>query len=580
MFKVYNSTKCINLNYHRLKRITSNLEYVFYCYFVIKSLINLILQCSYAFLEQRYRQTAEPAFKEIILTRMVDVLDVMIQVGQYFRGSHTVGILYYSILVSAGFVYSVMKKVFNNRVFNYIEEEGFVLSIMHPSLEYYNIERLLTSYINQLRESNINFTRKIHFRMKNRIDFNYLQNIHEDDHNEDYSIRHRILEQIGSDYSMQWSTMNNNPNSNIVFFHDLNEQLEHLSRLNSDKTNIWPVNRTKEFVNEVKQYWIVSYKMIFILGYPMAHIWAGYMIYSSYKSLLESSLSEKYRNFTFSDRLNAAELHIWFFYARELYLHPVLLTLACIKDQTKFLSSLILKARKICSQIRQIESMERDELSQTTFDKMSQVRRDLDEKMVELYIDHLLFCDHAKLSAKLVANVIGEIMSFMLLVTLPVIIYYREIPNDQMPLFVIMTVGMFISLNFVLFFCAHFQSSCGQISRVAWVIVALIEHYNLRKCIRSIRRRSNNPTKGIDYYKDDQGFSKQSPNIDLEYYSGCLVTPHTVSLWRNLAKHSHIINDGFACRLLNIFKIDYVGIIKLNHWFVSLILFIATYYHH
>lgn len=175
------------------------------------------------------------------------------------------------------------------------------------------------------------------------------------------------------------------------------------------------------------------------------------------------------------------------------------------------------------------------------------------------------------MSAKLVENVIGELMTFMLLVTLPVVVFYQDIPSNQVPLFYLMAIGMFLCLNFVLCFCAKSHALCARISKVAWLIVASIERYNIRGYHRSIQKSTQ--------YKDDFG-RRDRGDIDLDYYSNNLVTPHTVSLWRNSAKYNYEISDGFACRLLNKFKMDFVGSIRLNHWFASLMLLIATYYHH
>lgn len=130
--------------------------------------------------------------------------------------------------------------------------------------------------------------------------------------------------------------------------------------------------------------------MIFIIGYHLAHSWVAYMISMSYNSLMMASLNEKYRNFTYSDRISAAELHIWFYFARELFLAPFLLTIACIKDQMKLMSSLKSKATQIYLKIQQIESMDDNEIntSNNNFDgtTMNRFGRELDERAMKLYI--------------------------------------------------------------------------------------------------------------------------------------------------------------------------------------------------
>lgn len=186
---------------------------------------------------------------------MSQVLDIMMVLGQYFRGLTTIGIFYHSITFFFGIIYIIMKRVFKDELFNYVAEKGFVLSLKHPALENHNIERQLTSYIRQVRESNVSLTRKIYIRMNNRSDHDHREDIGKHTYSEHF-MRHRIFETINLNHSTNKFNRNDDDDSKskIKFIQDLTEQLKHLSRLDADKTNIWPANRTTPVSNEIKQY--------------------------------------------------------------------------------------------------------------------------------------------------------------------------------------------------------------------------------------------------------------------------------------------------------------------------------------
>lgn len=593
--------------------LTDNVYIVFSCYYVTKTLINLTLQCAYVVLEQEYNQTVDIESRLKTKNKMTYILDLMIISGQFLRGSNTSGIYYYSINFFTGIVYIVMKKAFRNNFFCYDKERGFVLSLTNPSSEYSKIERKVIYYIYRSRESNKNYTRII-FNNQSISNNSYTcKNVLNDAQNfntkNDNFMRYSVFERkelnfrkkqtITTTTSRSLTILNDNNHQNInnqnddkellsqnKFLSGLTEQLKHLSRLIADKRKIWPINRNIQSSNEIKQYFVKLYQTVLYTDYVMAHTWAGYLIHYCHISLINGNLDEKYRKFTFSDRLAAAELHMWFTFAAELFLTPVLLTITCIKDQMKFINLLKSRAREIFKGIERIEDLE-DNFKfieqQQQQREINELRNDLNEKTMELYINHLLFCEDAKMSAKLATNVINEVITFMILATIPVSFFYQEIPADQKALFFTLSIGLFIAINVVLCTCAQSLALCAKISRVAWLIIALIERYNLRKYYKSIGIKDDGFGQNKrDYhnFKKTTNQNNNQSNVDFEYYSNCLVNPHTILLWRNLAKYNHVINDGFACRLFNTFKIDFAGILRLNHWAVSLMLFVATYYHH
>lgn len=598
------------LSRNSLYFLVDNLPIIFGCYYIPKTLINLILQCTYAVLEQEYNHTMDIESKLRIKNKMTNTLDLMMMFGQFLRGSNTSGIYYYSINFCTGIVYIVMKQGFKNKIFTYDKARGFVLSLINPRTEYSNIERKVMYYIYRSRESNKNYTRIIFNQSVSNNSYIYNNNNNLNDTQNTLNIRNNnfmrysVFERRELNFRKKQITTTTTSKSMIAikadhnhknqhvdndkelllqnkFLNGLTEQLKHLSRLIVDRRKTWPINRTVQSSIEIKQYFVLLYQTVLYADYPLAHIWAGYLIHSYYKCLINGNLDEKYREFTFSDRLAAAELHIWFNFAAELFVAPLLLTIVCVKDQMKFINLLKIRAREIFEGIERIEKLEDNfrfikQQQQQQQREINQLRFDLNEKTVELYINHLLFCEDAKMSARLATNVINEVITFAILAIIPVSFFYQEIPADQKVLFFILSLGIFIAINVVLCTCAKSHALCAKTSRVAWLIVALIEHYNLRKYHKSIEIKADGfgQNKTRDYYNSNQS------NVDFEYYSNCLVNPHTVLLWRNLAKYNHVIDDGFACRLFNTFKIDFAGILRLNHWAVSLMLFVATYHNH
>lgn len=600
---------------YKLRSLGNKILFIYCLLFTARSLIGLILQCTY--LSVQSSPDDVKTFHYDKNTTLLTIQNLMVSFGQVYREIGTPGSFYYSTILFGSICYYFVKVIFGGKLFNYNRNNSLISYLKNSSLENRRISQRMDACLHQIINSNINFTQSIinHQGISGELygdtlssDKSYgvdsteaVQETLLSGQNE--NLKRRIeteLNPVQEDKFLSLNNQNNLAYEKKNFNHNnwiarstmknsLKQQLCYLKTLSAFKWKIWPTNRRLIWAKSIKTFWSKLYLSMSVTFWLVGQLSVSYINDSSLKKIaLSSSTNEDFKRITILDRLSCFESHFQAFFLLEWIVTPVTVLVCCVIDQMKYLSSLKPKMCQIYERTRRSEltsSSKRNEFYD--FKLNEQLRKDLkfecDKEALELYISYHLCCEDVQSMIEVAQQVVGQCVAHVGLSLIPTLTFYREISDGLFVVLFTVVLLIITTLNGSFCLCASLHASCSRVAKLVWNFVAFAEGHNCESYTSSARQQSSVFKKGHSNYLDsivfgDLGtYNSNRMELDCEYYSSSSITPHTVLLFRRLVKNHEFIQDKLVCKLYGIFKIDFSGILKLNYWLMSLVLFSMTY---
>lgn len=571
---------------HQLKDI---LVFIYCTECILRGLINLVLQCAYLNLQKLYLAESNSQEKRLVEIEIKHVLDLMLDFGQTHREVGTTGVFYYAAIVAGTIVFYMVRVLSDGKFFSYLKGNGFLKFLSNPREEEDRISKRIDSYIEQMVQSNLNFTKAIIGHQNSRVDGFPMQQLHPNDsfhfvtkpiepRSKDVSKTNYIRASFLTKFKNQTHVLNN-WSSEALIVGELLEQRKHLNYLSENQHLIWPSNRTLSWETSLKSYWFVLYMSVNVFYWFFGQLCSLLASLSASRSISRSKWGEKYQIFTMMDRASVADYQMFVFVSIDFFFIPITILITGIKDQIEHLRSLKPKVEKIYEHTKRLEYWNIN-LIDHSIDQMKLIekeRRNLrficDRESIELYLRFQLFRDDIKGLINIAQTCANQYFIFTFLTLAPVVAYFQDISGMQIGVPTLVLFTLLVSMNIAFWLCADLHSACSKVSKRAWSFIAFAEGYNQNidtieqstTCNQASSSSHASALNEICYPPEPKGF-------DFEYYSRCPISPHTVMLWRRLVANYDLLTDNFVSKLFGIFRIDYTGILRFNYWLMSIAL--------
>lgn len=577
------------LSKFRVSILWKPLENLYIIWFSIRSLVSLTLQCTYLSLQKSLNNESNPKTRISIIDEINTVRGYMLKAGQIYRHMGTTAVFCYSIFFFGAIFLYLVKLFTKGRVFNYIENNDLIEFLIKPRTNHHRISRNIHNILEQLIESNVNFTRNILSRSRvksNRVKYNFKRNIAEEEPDKEFicggTDLYRSIPSAMSSLKVDipQEAINNNPAlvrrtfvtqymlvkpvasesylAKSQMIDSLFKQFQYLRLLNSNKYLIWPPNRNHDWEKKIKRWWLVFYTTSYILVWFFSQSATMVGRDVATKALQTSKLDkvERLKGFTIWDEISFADTQIFVGLAVEWFIVPLSVMTACIRDQVKFLALIELKMHQFYNKITKLEGLfefnhglsTNTQIEAKIDPDINEAQRELqfecDKDALALYVDWSLCQIQIKSSVKLMQRAVGQSVLFMFCSLIVTLFYFDSLTKDQLVFVIYVVIIVMTTVNAGLFFCAKMDTCCRRIFKLSWTLIGVVESHTTRQFLKSHHhleeeQQNGSSTEGCYSETIYRNLSRKS---DLEYYSHSPITPHTLMIWRRLVENHEFIS--------------------------------------
>lgn len=584
------------------------------CWIIVISelMTNLILQCVYLTLQGHSRGNPGK-FK----AQIEWIESSMVNVGQIHRADGATGIFFYAICVAYILIYSLLEFISGGEMFT---KNEILLFMVRPDENGRFVSQRIQNCLDSLISSNKNFTKKFIIHIKSRnpnlnsrfsIENSQLinQNVKSNETIIDLYISRSLSSKITDSFNVEQelerkcTLVELNGEEEPIDFAMLNAEIElsealfkqrqFLSRLKSNVARVWPPSKNKRMINKLKNTGLFTYIAYSVVGWFIGQFIAILTNHMAYTSVLASSrLSHGFGNFTLTDRLSCFKVHIIAYFIMLSFVPHFCVFFVTIFYQLEQLRNLWSLADKFYENLRRCELWQ--EKSDRTYSTGSgcllnkQSRRDLkfecDKSIIELYINYYILRQEVKSAVKIFKGAAGQVASCVIITLFPVFVYFEYIPNTHWRTLIIIVMFMVMFSDFSFLICAFFDSACNRFAKHTVSILAFLEAHNYKLYLSSksssqtyiFKKNSiEDETYQLKMFLPKLWKSEGQP--DYIYYSKSFITPHSTILWHKLLNSHDAVSEGFVIKLYGLYKINYSGALKLNHWLVWIFLVTLLY---
>lgn len=599
----------------------SKLFMIYWGYNLIRMMLNLTIQCAYLNFQRFGEQVGELEVTSEFRPRVKWIENLMVNVGQVHRADGAIGIFFYAIYLSNSLTFRIARSLLDKRIVKTFTKDECISFLMKPNDDNEKIlKERLHNCLDRIIFSNENFTKKM-------VKLGPINEVSDLDSSKRLIKKRLILNTQNtivphSIYRVTASSVYLSKSSNSKIFNyeeeegewredlsdfemisaevelveALRKQREFLIKLRENIDKSWPAYKNIHSIKRLKRIGSLVYIAYGISGWLIGQFITIVGLNIAYSSLATSSFNLEYRRFTLMDRLTCAEYHIFTYFIMFSYISDFCIYLVTMLYHLQQLRRLWLKTNQFYKEAQRCEMWQQtisngkyNSIVESNFMLSEQIRRDLkfecDKSIIELYIDYYVFRQGAKSVVEISATATNQIVTFVVIAIIPLLANLNYIPKSHKSTLMVigLHVVMFCNTPFIL--CAFFDSACNRFAKNAWSIVAFIAGHNqdlyqfskTNMSSTSIFRRNIDfsdksgfdhkvVSGGLPYILTEQSTKRRLP--DYVYYSKSYITPHSMMLWHGLVENHPAVSEGFVSKVYGIFKINYGGVLKFNHWLV------------
>lgn len=461
--------------------------------------------------------------------RMDNLEQVMRRIGLAYRELGTASVLGYSLYVGIILIfYSIEEITFGQASLNY-RNDGFVLANMRPDLADLQLRRLFQRCIGQVSES-----MEAPFRANNRIgSINYLT---------------RQTDSISQ----------------------LNEQRSYLRHFSKGPGRSKLLDsRHGNWLQEQRMIALSLYLLIsmgFFVTAIIANQFTQYIVYQrlALKGMVPFNFMEK---FSFIEQLIVVIITL------DSFATPVVLLVANFRDKLLYLAKLrsrfsslersLVKLRLMHSPDGRPDLKTEKQQRCNGEDSFDGLKEQVNHDALEIYLRLRVFMLELGPTIKLANMIMNQCFFFISLVLAFTLAFYTSLDQILVRILSLVVIQFVCGINLAFGVCAAFNAICVRTTLIAWTLLAhstLVPRGNHEDPFRDAGRYRT--TLELDFCKSG---GRQS-----------LVNVHTISLWRRLVTNQTVLLETFSCHVLASIKLDYSNILRLNFWFISVVLIVFT----
>lgn len=526
----------------------------FYIYgFTFKALIGLIAMIMCMCLQGQVLESTDLDERRQLLAWIDGIQYFMANIGHGHRASGPIGLFYSCIYVGLTFVLYLPALSAKHNSISHIKKSRLVVFLEDPKREYMKISSSIDECLNQIIESNLNYMRLILRR--------YI---------EDHATK--IINHSETKNDPMLSKFNRYIDTSCcdIIVCSLTKQLEHLNQLISNKQNVWPSNRNSTSQAETKRIWFLIYLLVSIILWFIAMLCNLGVSICSYYGIMELT-NEKVNKVTLLDRIAYADYDIFLYLAVEWFVMLLTVVFISLWDQMKDLRSFETRLHQFCLKIMKLKDINTNKIPHNEIEGF-------DREYIELYILYLMLRKDIQSPIYLAQWIISRFVTILILSAVPASIFYKRMEGSDLTLFLLSLAFIAIAINSSLICCATLNVTCMRFTNKVWSLISWIEDQTKLRHFESYHKLPRSKfcapldLRSSAFCNHDTSCAKQY----FEYSSNAIVNPHTQLLWRRLVTLNEITTENFVCKLFGVIRIDYSGILKLNHWLISGLLFTYT----
>lgn len=568
---------------------------IYWIYIFTRLIISLILQCIYLILKKQSVVQENSQAREVELGNNLKLVqNLMIFFGQIHRADGTTGVLFYSLSISVILTFNLIKIVSGGKIFNVLSGNRMMLFLAKPELEGRIVRRKIGIILDKMIYSNKNFTdRFVKYVIK--IEGDEKENRHplygaSGTNQNPVRNSFRDIEMLGSQQENSHSEIFNDLAAQLEITEGLLKQRQHLIKLKEYPANIWPPTRNTAWFYKLRNLGALLYIHFSIYVWIFGQIWLSISFYLGYQTVKDSNeFGQENRQYSLKERLLCAEYHFLTYMLMFSFMPTFLTYTINLFYQVAHLKELWPRMNSIYGRVTQCESWlyHSNQNLNNDFKFFKQIKSDLkfecDKKAIELYINYQIFRDEIRLAVRVGSTASNQIVSFLIISLLPNLAFFKYAPESHIPTLLLVGLSIVMSANIPFLICASSNTSCNRFAKGAWSLLAFANGHNfylyqlaMDRTNMGIYRKNHDQYKLSLQYLENQPM-KQAP--DYGYISESFISPHTMLLWRRLVENHQTVTNDFVCKLFGVFKINYSGILKFNHWlvWVALISALQTY---
>lgn len=508
------------INFKEVLKWISKLEEVFIMYIIGKTIVFLLLQMRYELLQSSYRHfklEGNSTMSEKALAEVEHFRQVMRSVGVSVQDMSVFAMLGFSLSVCLYLAFNYGDKLLAGGEFSSrIGVDLYLLANQKPKLADRKLSLAFDKVLHELIAQNDNKRRSLLINLQ-RGDLNWDQ-------------ANRIAGEV-------------------------RQQQAHLRHLLRDKSSIWPKNRDATWRKKQQRFALITYLTIFMHAYIITVLLVVFSEYYAHWMLKE-------RGDTPLNGIERWSFNDWFFVTLTYKtVDPIVILIGKLSDCASSLVALNAKFEKLDSQLVQIK-----EQTSTVAHKSSTERQAL-----ELYLMVRVYMGELRITSYLISFISKQFCLTAVTLLIFTVPFYSVASMSQLAVLAFITLDFTIFTNVVLLSCAMFDVGCTKTFHRAWSLVAKMTTDQIDTV----------GTANISD-RDNRSLYRQ---LASDVYEGhfrlvgggySTINSQTVMLWRKFVTDMLAIRLGYQCRISGFIKLNYVGVLHMNFWFISIIMTFIT----
>lgn len=363
---------------------------------------------------------------------------------------------------------------------------------------------------------------------------------------------------------------------------ELNEHQIHLRSLLADKSDIWPETGSLVWRQKQRKYLITYYTGFFISLDIICITVISLAVYLAQKAI--EVRGEKPMNFL--EKLCLLEL--FSILTTDQLVVPAVLMFVSLRDKIIYLQSIRRRFKQLNLKLLELEWRRQQQQQQQQPDKPADqtsagvdcLRAECDTEAMQIYLSLRVFMDGLRPTSALASLILNQYCLLALVMLASSLPFYTSSSNEQLLISVSIAIDLVLMINLSFIICAVYESVCIKTIHCAWSLVARItmevteaeeqesklqgpinlEHLN---AVTLQKIGPSSPKSLTEYFR----FSKVKDN---------LINDHTATLWRKFVEDVPALHKSFHCQVFGLLQLNYSGLLKLNFWYISIVLIFLT----
>lgn len=339
---------------------------------------------------------------------------------------------------------------------------------------------------------------------------------------------------------------------------DLNRQQDHLRQLLIDKSSIWPSNwgakwRERQAKLALRMYYFFGLSLY--SSSAVATMIADEMNYELLRSTNQLPLNRL-------ERLSQAEVLIGVLVVGSPFISAIVVLMTNFHDRALQLSCISGRLKALNRSLFELKSIRQHEAAINTDE------RNLEREALEVYLSLRVWLTELRPTIELANMIMNQCLIFVILLLMSTLYFYWNVDPSHMNIMAIIFLTFVAAINFSLMIGAAFEASCKKTIQLIWSLLA-----NLSSAPRPDRQSESL----FQREKSQTRWSgRWSRGMAMTFVEDSVINPHTIFLWRQLLDDQQCLNSRFNCTIMNMVRLNYESLLRINFWFISVVLIYLT----